>query len=97
MSRWTVPVLTAFVLAPGCTPPPSPAQANKEVVRRFVEAINRRDFDALDDLVAPDVRRHSPSTPGVTVENLDDFKAFLRQDLRGVPDAVRLTAASTGG
>lgn len=64
-------------------------EANKEVVRRFVAATNARDFDALDELVAPDVVRHSQSTPGVTVGSLDEFKAFLRQDLTAVPDAVQ--------
>jgi predicted ester cyclase len=62
-------------------------EANKETVRRMVYAINVRDFDALDELLAPNVRRHSAATPGVTVENLDQFKAFLRQDLAAVPDA----------
>lgn len=65
------------------------AGENKEVVRRFVAAINQRDFGALDALVAPDVVRHSPSTPGVSVRSLEDLKAFLRQDLAGVPDAVQ--------
>jgi steroid delta-isomerase-like uncharacterized protein len=63
------------------------ASANKDVVRSFVAAINDRDLEALDRLVAPDVKRHSPSTPDVTVNSLDDFRAFLRQDLASVPDS----------
>lgn len=62
---------------------------NKEIVARMVETINARDFEALDEIVAPDVRRHSGATPDVSVESLDDFKAFLRQDLSAVPDAVQ--------
>lgn len=62
---------------------------NEEVVRRFVSAINERDFDALDELVASDVVRHSPSTPGVTVTSREEFKGFLRQDLAAFPDATQ--------
>lgn len=62
-------------------------ESNKEIVRGMAEAVNERDFDALDELVAEDVHRHSAATPGVTVENLDQFKEFLRQDLAAVPDA----------
>lgn len=62
-------------------------EVNKATVRAMTEAINARDFDALDTLVAADVQRHSAATPDVTVENLDDFKEFLRQDLAAVPDA----------
>ena len=38
--------------------------------------------------MAPDVVRHSPSTPDVVVTNLEELKAFLREDFRGVPDSV---------
>jgi steroid delta-isomerase-like uncharacterized protein len=65
------------------------AATNKEVMRQFVAAMNARDLDALDELVAADVMRHSPSTPGVEVSNLEQFKEFLRQDFAGVPDAVQ--------
>lgn len=60
---------------------------NKEIVRRMVEAINERDFAALDEVVAADIERHSAATPGVEVRSLQQFKAFLHQDLTAVPDA----------
>lgn len=59
----------------------------EQVVRQMAAAINAREFDRLDDLVAPDVRRHSGATPGLVVDNLEQFKAFLKQDLASVPDA----------
>jgi len=59
----------------------------ERVVRGMVEAINHRDFAGLDKFVAQDVHRHSGATPGVVVENIDQFRAFLRQDLAAVPDA----------
>ena len=100
----SLPLATLFVaLASGltvsCAPPDegsgpeasalAQTEANKETMRRFVDAMNARDFDALDELVSPDVVRESPSTPGVVVQNLEQFKEFLRQDLEGVPDAVQ--------
>ena len=82
--------LCLALAASGCAgAPEGRADENKEVVRRFVAAVNQRDFGALDALVAPDVVRHSPSTPGVSVRSLEELKAFLRQDLAAVPDAVQ--------
>jgi predicted ester cyclase len=63
--------------------PPNPTA----VVRTMIDAVNRRDFDALDSVVAKNVQRHSGATPGVQVRNLAEFKDFLRQDLAAVPDA----------
>jgi predicted ester cyclase/ketosteroid isomerase-like protein len=62
-------------------------RSNEAVVLAMIEAVNARDFDALDTLIAADVTRRSGATPGVNVASLDDFKAFLYQDLAGVPDA----------
>jgi steroid delta-isomerase-like uncharacterized protein len=72
----------------------SPARAdsverNLETVRAMVDAVNRRDFDALDGLVASDVLRHCAATPDVEVTDLAGFKAFLRADGAGVPDSVQ--------
>jgi predicted ester cyclase len=72
---------SAFAADPGETLRP------EQVVREMAAAINAREFERLNDLVAPDVRRHSGATPGVVVESLEQFKAFLEQDLASVPDA----------
>jgi steroid delta-isomerase-like uncharacterized protein len=63
------------------------AEVNKELVRQFAQAINDRNLDALDDLVAPDVVRHSQATPGLEIDSLDDLKAFLAADFGVVPDS----------
>jgi steroid delta-isomerase-like uncharacterized protein len=76
-------LLAALPLVAVASETPSPT----DVVRSMVEAINRRDFDALDALVAPNVIRHSAATPGVEVRNLEEFKEYLKQDLTAVPDA----------
>jgi len=62
-------------------------ERNVEIVREMTDAINRRDLDALDELVSPSLRRHCAATPGVDVRSLDEFKAFLRQDFAAVPDS----------
>lgn len=62
-------------------------ERNKATARAMIEAINDRDLDRLDDLVAADMVRHSQSTPGVEVTSLDDFKAFLESDFAAVPDS----------
>jgi predicted ester cyclase len=80
-----VMLLLAVIANSFCAPGPS--ETSEDVVLRMIEAVNTRDFDALDGLIASDVRRHSGATPDVKVESLDDFKAFLYQDLAGVPDA----------
>ncbi|MGD8375192.1 MAG: ester cyclase [Acidobacteriota bacterium] len=62
---------------------------NLQLVRQMAAAINERDFDALDDLVALDVVRHSAATPDVRVTNLAEFKEFLQADLKTCPDAMQ--------
>jgi len=64
-------------------------EANTAVVLNMIEAVNQRNFDALDAFISPDVKRHSGATPGLVVESLEDFKAFLHQDLAAVPDAIQ--------
>lgn len=83
----------ALIIAAGsmvsCAPQES--SANEEIVMRMIEAINNRDFDALDDVVSPTVHRYSGATPDVHVTTLEEFKAFLHADLASVPDAMQET------
>ena len=53
---------------------------NKALVRRFVAANNELDLPALDSILAPDMIRHSQSTPDLNITNLVDFKAYLKRD-----------------
>ena len=62
---------------------------NKNIVTKMIEAVNDRDFDALDDLVAENVVRHCAATPDVNVTSLEEFKAFILSDLRVCPDAFQ--------
>lgn len=93
-ARAILGIVTFAALSWACAP--AATEANKATVRQMIEAMNARDFDALDGLVAGNIQRHSAATPGVVVENLGQFKDFLRQDLAAIPDAsqeVRLMVA----
>jgi steroid delta-isomerase-like uncharacterized protein len=68
---------------------PTTIEQNKAVVRRFWEAMNRHQLDALDDLIAADVVRHCQATPGVDVRSLHQLKDFLRQDTAVFPDSTQ--------
>ena len=70
--------------SPGMSRDPT---ASETIVIRMIEAVNERDFDALDDLIASDVVRHCAATPEIDVRSLEEFKAFLHRDLAAVPDA----------
>lgn len=81
-----VTALTGLLI--GCSSSSEPQlEENKAVVQHFIEAVNSRDFNTLDELVASNLVRHSQATPGLNVRSLDEFKQFLRQDLETFPDA----------
>jgi steroid delta-isomerase-like uncharacterized protein len=63
-----------------------PTAENKILVRRFEEAMNTRQLDALDEVVAPNFVRHCQATPNLDVRSLEQFKDFLRQDAAVFPD-----------
>lgn len=77
--------LTGLLVAPLAAQ--TTEERNEATFHAMVEAINARDLDALDDLMAEGIVRHSQSTPGVEVRSLDDMKAFLRTDFATVPDS----------
>ena len=61
-------------------------EQNKAVIRQFMEAWNRRQPEAFDELVAPDVVRHCEATPGLDARSLDQVKEFLRLDTAVFPE-----------
>jgi len=60
---------------------------NKEIAQRMIDAINDRDYDQLDELMAYDIMRHSQATPDINICNLDEFKDFLKEDAKTFPDS----------
>jgi predicted ester cyclase len=61
----------------------------RSLVERLVEAMNTRDLDKLDDVVATGFVRHCEATPQLEINSIDDFKAFLRADAAAFPDNVQ--------
>jgi steroid delta-isomerase-like uncharacterized protein len=62
-------------------------EQNKAIVRRFIEAINTKDFQALDELVAAGVIRHSSTSSQPQICSRDDLKEFLQREAETFPDA----------
>jgi predicted ester cyclase len=61
----------------------------KALVRRLEDAMNSRELDLLDDVVAEDFVRHCEATPDVEVHSREEFKEFLRQNTAAFPDNVQ--------
>lgn len=83
----TVCAMAILTLMPGCAPSPSDRlESNKDLVRRFIEATNAADWDALAELVATDLTRHSAATPGPPVTSRDEFITLQKEFLATFPD-----------
>ncbi len=54
-------------------------EANKEIVRRFVEAQNEGDIELASQFLAPNAVRHCQATPDVQVRSREDFVVFFEQ------------------
>ncbi len=76
-------VLT-IVLVPSLIAQPD---KNKEIATQMINAINDRDYDLLDEIMAPDLVRHCQSTPNLNIRSLNEFKEFLKEDLKTFPDS----------
>jgi len=82
-------IITFLLVLQVTLPVMADERQNVEVVKAMVAAINERNLDALDQLVAPDVVRHSGATPGVVVTNISEFRTFLENDFATIPDSVQ--------
>jgi steroid delta-isomerase-like uncharacterized protein len=80
-----LPVLMMLMVACGPCPEEQLA-ANKQLVERFMEAINAADWDALDDLLTEDFKRHCQATPDVPVNSLEEFKQLQLSFFATMPD-----------
>jgi steroid delta-isomerase-like uncharacterized protein len=91
-TRAIVTAITLFVIAVGCTTSLNDAlNANKDLVRKFTEAVNAADWDELAEIVADDFTRHSAATAGPPVTSRDDFIELQKDFLSSIPDQhVRL-------
>jgi steroid delta-isomerase-like uncharacterized protein len=63
------------------------ANANKEIVRRVMDAVNRGDVDALRDALAPDYARHSQATIDMPeIRGRDQMMEFFDATFSAFPD-----------
>lgn len=71
----------------GCAPlDTAQLEENKAVVRRFGEITNAADWDALDEVMTEDFRRHSQATAGPPVTSRDEFIRLQQSFLASMPD-----------
>lgn len=85
--RSTTPVLlvVALCLAAGCASR-GQLEANKDLVRRFTEATNAADWEALTEVVADDFLRHSAATTGPPVTSRDQLIQLQESFLVSFPN-----------
>src|SRR5262245_24030319 len=60
---------------------------NKAVVRAFVETVNRKEWQRLDELLAPDFVRHSSAFGQPRIQSRDQLREFLTGEADTFPDA----------
>ena len=64
---------------------------NKEIAQKMIDAINSKDYDILDELIATDIVRHCQATPNFNINSLAEFKEFLKGDAKVFPDSYITT------
>jgi len=63
------------------------SEHSKSVVKAFVEAVNRHDWQRLDELVTWDFVRHSNTFGQRQIRSRDDLREFLVTEAAAFPDA----------
>jgi steroid delta-isomerase-like uncharacterized protein len=71
----------------GCSSTKDLENRNKAVVREAFAAIERQDFESLDQYFAQDYHRYCQASPEARVESLDDMIGFLKEWYDAFPDA----------
>jgi steroid delta-isomerase-like uncharacterized protein len=85
----TLVLSSLIVAAVACMPSPTAQlEANKDLVRRFTEALNTANWDALEELVTEDFSRHSQATAGPQVNSREEFIQLQESFLATFPDQL---------
>lgn len=87
MKKQLIIIITLFVVVLlGCDNPSKKLEANKNLIHRFIEAVNAADWDALDELLTQDFKRHCQATPDVQVNSSEEFIQLQKSFLKSMPD-----------
>lgn len=65
---------------------PSSTEATRELVKRFHEAVNRQDWQALDQMVTSDYRHYVVTSTGFRALSWDEFRKGNQAAHRASPD-----------
>ncbi len=79
-------IIVLVIALMSCSAVDDTAAKNKAVAMKAFEALNNGDYDALDELVAVNYKRHCQATPDVNVESLEQFKEFVKSWEGAFPD-----------
>lgn len=63
------------------------SEANKSLIRSFIEAVNAQDWQRLLELLASDFKRHSAAAGEPSVNSARDLVTFLKAEFITFPDA----------
>jgi steroid delta-isomerase-like uncharacterized protein len=63
------------------------AEDNKNIVHAFIEAVNQRDWQRFDELVAPDFVRHSSTFGQAGICSRDQLRDYLIGEFKTFPDS----------
>ena len=89
--RIRIPLLVlaglCLILTGACCKDCEAPTQNKAIVLKAKEALDNYDYDALDEVMTQDYKRHCQATPDVSVSSLDDFKNLVRTWESEFPDA----------
>lgn len=61
-------------------------EENKALVMRFAEVVNAANWDALDEILTEDFRRHCQATPDVEINSSQEFKDLQKGFTVSFPD-----------
>ena len=71
----------------GCNRTADIENRNKSIVKQANEAIQRQDYETLNQYFVEDYHRYCQASPEAKVESLDDMVGFLKEWYKAFPDA----------
>lgn len=79
-------VVVGLILFACCPDNTEQLNANKALIKEFLEATNTADWAAFDSLLIDDFTRHCQATPGAVIETREAFVKLQEGFLASTPD-----------